>query len=470
VTHRIVQQSGVRRVRRPGLLAVLGLLSLLLTTCTVATPAPSPGDDSGPPKPAGPAFGVLGSHCEPERASALAKAGVRFAELELSWSQAEPTPGHFDEGYLADVRRMVTDCRSAGLGVVATLGVHSAPTWVSELPAGVYRDQSGDRGPDDVPNVVFSGAVRGAVSDYLTELDSAVGLNTFAAIRVGTGGNGELGYPSATTEPRSGNPFWAFDQAAQKGVGLADGASVSPMPGWKPGTSTWQGADVSTDDVRGWFRWYTRAVADAAVWVIDSLRDLGFTGDVHLPLAGRGALPADLEAALAAHLDGTADRDGSLEHGLFYPEQLARIAGALKATEQPGWGTVSADASSVDDATAVSARALDPPQDSCRPGDADGDLLGNPAVDSWSSFRWTIANARRAGLGVVGENPGSPDAPGTGGNSSTDGVAGQMAHAPRYARECGLTLLMWAFEDDLFSDSSDVSVASYARQIRGVGE
>ena len=356
---------------------------------------------------------------------------------------------------------------SPGIGVVLTLGLHSAPGWVAELPGGSYVSQHGDPGPREVPNLVFGAAVRDAVADYLTELDRAVGLGRAAAIRVGTGVNGELGYPG--TESSGSNPFWAFDAAAQSGEGLAEGATVTPMPGWVPGSATWGGADVGTEQVQEWFRWYSRSVADAVVWVVRALREQGYTGDVHFPLAGRGALPGDLEEALAARLDGTADRDGSLEGGLFYPEQLPYIAESLARTERDGWGELIADSSSVDDATAVTARELDPPQDSCRPGDADRDLLTEPGVERWSSVRWTVANARRAGLGVMGENPGSPDTPRTGGNELTDSSAEQMVRAPQYARECGMSLFMWAFEDDLFGDRPGAGVADYARQIRAAG-
>jgi hypothetical protein len=240
------------------------------------------------------------------------------------------------------------------------------------------------------------------------------------------------------------------------------------MPGWTPGSATWNGSPVGTDQVRAWFRWYSRSVADAVVWVVRTLRERGFEGDVHLPLAGRGALPADLEAALVARLDGTADRDGSLEGGLFYPEQLRHIAESLARTERDGWGTVYADSSSVDDATAVTARQLDPPQDSCRPEDADRDLLVEPGVEQWSSVRWTVANARRAGLDVIGENPGSPDTPRTGGNELTDSSGEQMEHAPRYAQECGMAVFFWAFEDDLFSERPGAGIADYARRIEAL--
>jgi hypothetical protein len=67
----------------------------------------------------------------------------------------------------------------------------------------------------------------------------------------------------------------------------------------------------------------------------------------------------------------------------------------------------------------------------------------------------------------MGENPGHPATPGTGGDPTSDGTALQLVHAPRYARQCGLETLMWAFEDDLFSAESEVSVDDLARTIAG---
>jgi hypothetical protein len=450
------------------LAVVLAVLVVFLGSVLIV--AKSWGETTPPAGPVQTEFGVLGSRCDPERATALRDAGVTFAELELAWADFEPAPGEFSREYQESTRLAVERCTQAGIGVVLTLGLHSAPSWVSELPGGAYRNQDGGPGPESVPNLVFSAAVREAVGDYLAELDAVVPLNTLAAIRVGTGGNGELGFPTSGADTADGNPFWGFDSAAQEGEGLAAGMEVTTMPGWAPGDAEWRGEEVTAEDAGNWFRWYSNSVADAAVWVVGVLRQQGFEGDIHLPLAGRGALPADLDAALAARLDGTADRDGSLGGGLYYPGQLERIARSLESTEQPGWGTVSADTASVDDATAVAARALTPQQDSCRPGDADEDLTGNPDVVQWSSFRWTVANARKAGLGVVGENPGSPDTPGTGGNASTDSSVEQLAYAPRYARECGLSLLMWAFEDDLFGGSPGLNVDAYAARIRELPE
>lgn len=410
-------------------------------------------------------FGVLGSTCDPQRTSALWTAGVQLAEVRVRWDKVEPAPGTYDPVYLSQLGNTIDRCRHTGLTVVLSPGFQYAPRWVSMLPAGAYRNQHGDIGSTNVPNIIFSAAARQAAAGYIAKLNTVISLNKFGVIRVGTSDSGELGYPGRTYgSDASSNNFLAFDTAAQTGNGLAAGATASPLPGWMPGSTTWHDQPVSFDQVKEWFSWYARSAAQGVVWQIELFRHYGYRGDFHLPLAGRGALPADLNSAIAAHLDGTGDRDGSLERGLFYPEQLADIA-ASSPSHQPSSGVVAADVTGLDDATAVEARQQNPPQDTCTPADAGSDLLTNTGVAQWSTFRWTIANARHAGLGVVGENPGSPDAPGTGGDPSSDNLTQQIVHAPRYAKQCGLTTMMWAFEDDLFGDPTDVSVNSYSQQI-----
>ena len=67
----------------------------------------------------------------------------------------------------------------------------------------------------------------------------------------------------------------------------------------------------------------------------------------------------------------------------------------------------------------------------------------------------------------MGENPGPPDAPHTGGDAASDSSAQQLLRAPDYARECGMTEFYWAFEDDLFTPGSGVDLDAYAARIAG---
>ena len=433
----------LRRLTALGAAAVVASL----TACT----------DSGAAA-AGPVFGVLGGSCDADRVDALARAGVRLVEVGVRWSRFEPDPQEFDQDYIDELRAGFARCAEAGLGVVLTPGFQYAPPWVVDLPDGTYLDQNGNASPAAVPNYVFSATVRDAAERYLDRFAAEFPLDGFAAVRLGTSEAGELGYPTRQFGSEH-NGFWAFDDAALSGEGLPAGMEPNPMPGWVPGERTWEGRDLDAPAVRAWFDWYSGSATRTTLWQIGMLRGRGYSGPIHLPLAGRGVLPADLAAATAAALDGTADRDGSLERGLFYPDQLP----ALAAMTDPA--NLFADVTGVGDATAVEARELDPPQDTCRKTDTALPLRSSTSVDTWSATRWTVANARAAGLRVVGENPGPPSAPGTGGVEESDGPADQLVNAPRYAQECGLEVLMWAFEDDLFGPDPEVSVDDLAGRI-----
>ena len=98
------------------------------------------------------------------------------------------------------------------------------------------------------------------------------------------------------------------------------------------------------------------------------------------------------------------------------------------------------------------------------PGDADV-VAVDPDVATWSGQRFTLATARANGLSAIGENPGPPDAPSTGGSSDSDTSAQQLGRATTYARQCDLQAFLFAFERDLFDPSSGVTLRDYAREI-----
>lgn len=442
------------RRRSLRLTAWVAIAIALGTSCTASTAQPQPAGAV--------AFGVVASSCRSDRVDAERRAGVRLVVVGLQWNNYEPRANQPDPGYVATMRGRISACLRGGLQVVLSPGLQYPPDWVRQLTAGVYRDQADGIPSAGTVNLVFSQAVRDAAAGYLARIDRDFGLRRFRAIRVGTDDAGELGYPSPTSGTNQ-NPqnYWAFDLAAQTGTGLSRGLSPSPLPGWVPGTTMWRGQSVTADQVTNWFRWYERALASAVIWQIDLLRHLGYTGDIHVLLAGRGVLPSDLSVALRARLDGTGDRDGSLERGLDYPDQLPIIA--LVATTPLAEGVVLVDVTGVDDVTAVRARHVRPPQDTCHPVDERTDFAVTADLVSWSSTRWTTAVARRSGLSVLGENPGPPIAATTGGSPDSDSLAEQLIHAPRYAADCHLTALLWAFEEDLFPDAT---IDDYAKMIR----
>jgi hypothetical protein len=445
-------------VRIRGWAAGIGVVAVVVVVAAVALVT---GGARGSAAPQRPAFGVLGSSCAPDRVAGLRRAGATTAMTEMQWAQAEPAPGVVDEAYLDSVRDRITACAAGGLTVVLGLGMHNPPAWVLALPSASFRDQDGGTSSQGEPNLVFSAAARDAAVGYLREVADRVGFEHVAAVRL----VGELGYPGP--EQGSGTAFWAFDRAAQGGSGRAAGVDPSPMPGWVPGSSTWQGTPVTADAVSRWYDWYTASLAGSVVWLADALREVGFTGDVHVPLAGRGVLPADRQEAVDGLLDGRADPDGALGKGTDYPAQFAVFAdldARLRGQSPPSRLLV--DFTSLDDDSAVRARAAVPPQDTCRPDDTPASLTA-AGLERGATQRWTVALAHAAGIGVVAENPGPPDLADTGGTAQSDAEAAQMVHAGRYARDCDLEAWYLAFEDQLFEPGSGIDVAAYARVVAG---
>ncbi|MDR6639081.1 hypothetical protein [Paenarthrobacter nitroguajacolicus] len=437
-------------MRRVSLLTFLALVILGSTVgCSAGT---------GRASPAPMAFGVLGSSCSPDRLAALRTAGVSVVELPLAWDRYEPVEGRVDSRYVAEVQARLDACRQAGMGVVLSPGLHYAPNWVRRLAGGVLKGSSGGVARHGGAELIFSAATRDAAQRYLARVASDLGLEHITAIRVGTDASGELGYPGPEDGGNEGE-FWAFGDAPQLGIGLAEGVVRSPMPGWVPGSRSWNGRVVTPQQVRNWWDWYAGSAVDAVVWQVGELRKLGYEGLIHVPVAGRGALPADVVQAVDGRLDGRANPDGALERGLDYVAQFAVLA-AL-----PG---VAIDFTGLDDVSDVWARTADPPQDRCRPGDETGVVRDD--VSEWSSHRYTSALARRAGLGLVGENPGPPDAPFTGGSPFSHSLADQLRLAPEYAAECGMTMFLFGFEEDLFRGKNragnGVGVDDYGRMIQ----
>jgi len=454
--------------------ATVSSVAALLCACT-------------PPAPAGPmTFGVLNAACTEERIVAERAAGVTVVELPLAWDRYEPEPGQVDTAYVAEVHRKIDTCRAADMRVVLGLGLQYPPDWVRALPDAVLRGSAGNTPGHGGLDLVFNAAVRDAASAYIgrlaADLSLASSVSGVSAVRVGVSGTGELAYPgpdaavAAEAQPMEEEPadpgtagedpdvadpglstheWWAFGAAPQTGAGLADGASVSPLPGWVPGQPEWRGAAVTTDQADAWLGWYTTSLVDTVVWQVGRLRELGYPGDVHVPLAGRGILPADRAAAVDGLLDGRADPDGALERGLDYPSQFPVLAGLDR---------VVVDFTGLDDVQAVTARERG--QDRCLPDDTD-DLLDRTDTADWPGQRFTSALARHTGLAIVGENPGPPDAPHTGGDPASDTSAQQLQRAPDYARECGMTEFWFAFEDDLFTPGSGVDLTAYAQRIAG---
>ena len=407
-------------------IAAVTAAALVATVAAVVLVGPGEGGADEVEPGETPAFGVLASSCDPGRVAELRRAGVTTVVTELQWASAVPAPDSVDESYLDAARQRIDTCAGAGMRVVLGLGLQNPPGWVLGEPGTTFVDQFGATTSRGEANLVFSATARQAATQYLRAVGSQVGFADVATVRLA----GELGYPGP--QSTDATSFWAYDPAAQGGPGLADGVVASPMPGWRPGEDSWQGAPVGDEQVSDWYDWYTGALAGSVGWLADTLRAVGFGGNFQVPLAGRGVLPADRDEAVAGLLAGGPDPDGALGRGLDYPRQFPAFADLGRRLG----ARVLVDFTGLDDDTATRARAADPGSETCQPGDTPQSLTDG-GQDRGANQRWTVALAREAGLAVVAENPGPPDLPNTGGSRFSDSLAEQMDAGARYAPEGG---------------------------------
>ena len=412
----------------------------------------------GPPLDAPLQIGLLATSCTPERAAAQARAGIRLAVLDVAWDRYEPRPGAFDDTYAADVRQRVTTCENAGVAVVLGPGLQYPPRWVLDLPAGTYRNQAGETPDPPVANLVFSRAVREAAAGYLRRLDADLGLERFAAIRIGTTHTGELGYPG----PGHAGAYWAFDEAAQGGAGLADGSRATPAAGLDAGRR--------------------RSGLRAGHGLVPVVRRLGGR---HARLAGRRAARARLRGRRAPAGGRARGAAGGPRRGRraavrrHRPGRRARPRPGLPQRSSPRWpGSTAPDRGRAGDRLHRARRRLGRTGAGARP--AAGHLPcrrrgGRPHRATGTSPPGRRSAGRRPWPGSPGSRwsgrtraarawptpvaPRTPTAPPT-----------SCATLPRYARECGLTQFYWAFEETLyrrFRCANDRPAADVRRSAEG---
>jgi glycosyl hydrolase family 42 (putative beta-galactosidase) len=406
--------TGVRTPR----LFVLALVALSVA-CSSAAPAAEPRQ----PAPVEPAFGTLVS--DVERTAAEAQHGVMVAMVELSWQQAEPRRGRFDEEYLRAVQDEVTAHRTAGRSVTLGLGLHMPPSWLLDLPDSRLVDDTGTE--SDEPNLVFNQQLRDFAERYLGEVAQQVDLRRVDAVRLTSGGMAEVLYPD-------GGRYWAFDRHARNGPDLPDTMAPNPAPDGRPGR--WR----DEPQARAWAQWYVDALVDVVEWQLDAFGRLGFRGSYEVLTPGVGVRPWEFDDAV---------RDG-LGPGVLG----AGAAWQLFYSRLPRRPDLVAYVSSVADGSGDN--------DGCEPGD-DGVAVTSREVEDWSAARWVARVARAYGYPVSGENAGwqqdfAPDS-----FYRDPGDDGMMAVALRQAHACGFRTFYWAHDAQLWDGT--VAFDSYTARI-----
>ena len=373
---------------------------------------------------------------------------------------------------------------------------------------------------DDVYKNVVVPQIESATSNVKTQPDYIrLGMSEYGEAMYPTPKNAV----GSTTE--YDDQWWAFDGIAQGGTGLpASIPTLQSMGtsncyvGWYPGkSSTSPCSGVTTLAAnQAWYSWYYDAVVDAHAWFFYHLRhDDGYSGNLVLVAPGRGVRPGnpggsdDLYTELNDLSGGSFTSYNSLDTSrwlirgqmwLPYFDQLVyQLEAPTSGATHLGYGLASTSvAPMMIDVSSISADAhvsydAGPPavldaSNICTASDTDGgySITMTPAPSTsayyqvpssgysesnsggtandpweWSSVRWIhyVASVSNGGLSMLGENAGSN--PFTGTLSGSTFTAG-MKDVVNMAGSCGLSGLLWAFDEQLQPPTSYADIAEYS--------
>jgi hypothetical protein len=340
-------------------------------------------------------------------------AGASAVVVGISWDRAEPQEQEFDASYFRSVQDKITAFRAGGKSIVLDSGVQYPPDWIFRRASSHFVNQYGDSftaapgsGNCGV-NLVFSEDMREQYGVYLDHLFHELGTD-FAAIRLGGGRYGELGYPAPVFNGRD-NCYWAFDPLAQgkQPGGLPPGVLPCPVPSWLPGQPS-----PTHDSARQFLNWYMESMRNFHDWQIATVRK-NYAGPLFMLYPSIGGLrPGQLEAAVQDDANGATGAEKTGEVGRGY--DTSRFVAGISDPNVIVYSTWIDGFSGSDDASV------------------------DPRHWSPGHFLASLASAHQPPLLVGGENTGSPD------------DVANMELVFRRLHEEHLCALFWAFEGTLF--------------------
>jgi F5/8 type C domain/Beta-galactosidase len=425
LSHMLRKNANASRRLRGGA-AVAGIAALGLSLALSTAKGADAATMTRPLTATGTVFGTL----DTQPGTVAAEAGsssVSVAMLEFNWASFEPGKGVFSASYLATMESYLRAYQAAGMKVTLGLGLQNTPSWVYALPDATYVNQAGQHSAE--ANFVFSAAVRQAAAGYLAQIAAGIPLSNFWAIRLTSGGDGEMLYPG-------GGTYWAFDTAALTGTGLAAGLTPNPYPAWKPGTPGLAPAQIGQ-----WVNWYVGGLDSVTNWQMQALAGLGFTGYYQAVTPGSGTRPDGLAADEQQNLPD----DATTGVGAVWDRYYAML---------PNKASVVAYISSVADESGG--------DDSCQPADT-AIPLTSPLMDSWSATRWITRIALADDLPVGGENVGYGIPASLSAHYLDASSAGMMADALRQSQACGFQVFYWAH--DIHLQDGTIPFTRYAASI-----
>lgn len=377
-----------------------------------------------------PRYGVLGTDAQYRTADEAA--GIKFFEFDLDWSQWEPSQDTFSSSYERQVVSMLQTYAAASDTIAVGVGLQSPPAWVSQLPNGQLKDQNGNVA-QLAPNYEFSPEVQAAMKTYVTHAVKALGP-LVDQYRIGYGQYGEIQYPNPVQNiPNT----WYIGSVPAT---LPAGVSPNPMPGWIPGTPSWQGKSVTVAMATNWYDWYSGSLQITQIAEANAMRSAGFIGQIAILAAGQGADPFTYQYRLNKLLAGEeSDPYGTMNTGTTYqyiiPYIKAHVAGPLIV-----------DATSAGDGSGTSGQL------NCQPSDsAMSTAPGSTDSMGWATTRYIHALTVQSGLPFEIES--------AGGASTIDVVFAQN-------KMCNSLFLQWLNDPMLAGVWGNVSRQQYADSIK----
>jgi hypothetical protein len=367
---------------------------------------------------------------DPRHAKQEMNAGVSTAMLELSWRRYEYANGKYDDQYIRELREALQTFLKAGQKVTLALGLHDTPAWVHKIPNSHFVDQYGNVSSEF--NLVFNQALRDQVHTYITHVMRSLGHNSFHAVRITSGGLGEVLYPP-------GGSYWAFDRCA-RGVsaGMPKTMKRNPVPGYRPG-----GDSFKPDSARLFMYWYLNCMVNVLTWQRHSLFTNGFRGLYYALTPGVGVRPVEYEQIIKAGLPNGLMGVGAVWYHLY--SQLPIIDRWVVYCSSV------ADGSGNDDVSQLS--------------DSDTSIYSDKVL-KWSAVRLQARIARGRFMPICGENPGFN-------YSYRDHYRdlspyGMMAKAKKQIIGCGLQEFYWAHGFNLWDGT--VPFSAYAKMVKEVNK
>ena len=417
--------------------------------------------------------------------------GSPWSSCRLPGTATSPTPGQVDPAYVAEVHRKIDACRAAGMRIVLGPGCSTRPTGCARFPTPLLRGSAGGLPAHGGLDLVFNAGVRDAVSSYLGTwrrtcrwpVPSAVSP-PYASAPAAPAELANPGPDAAGAELGDRRRWFGRRGAGRRGTRFSRGRTrTSPIRGC-PRTSTGPSAPRPRPEEacrRGVGQPATglgarsARVARCPRHARAGRRLAGLVHDLpdrHRRLAGGPAARAGVPRARA--------RARRRARGSCPPAEPRPSTGCSTAGPTP---TAPWSAAWTTRPVPGARRAARRRRRLHRHGRRAGrDARAGPARTAAARRRRRAARAHRPppgrvsadvrarprnNLALVGENPGPPDAPDTGGDPASDNSAQQLQHAPGYARECGMTEFYWAFEDDLFAPGSGVDLDDLRSRIAG---